>query len=76
MTDTLKVRRIGNSLGITMPKRISDHLRVKEGDTLHVIAEPGAGIRLSPYDPSFQATVKAFARTRAKYRNALRELAK
>lgn len=76
MTDTLKVRRIGNSLGFTIPKRISDHLRVKEGDTLHVIAEPGSGIRLSPFDPSFEATVKAFARTRSKYRKALRELAR
>jgi len=76
MSDKLKVRRIGNSLGVTMPKKISDHLRVKEGDMLHVIAEPGAGIRLSSYDPAFEATVKAFERTRSKYRNALRELAK
>lgn len=76
MTSTLKLRRIGNSLGFIVPKELSDHLRVKEGDTLHVIAEPGAGLRLSLYDPSFEATVKAFERTRSKYRNALRELAK
>lgn len=76
MTAKLRVRRIGNSLGFTMPKAVVDLLRVKEGDELHVVAEPGVGIRLSPYDPSFEATVKAFEGTRAKYRNALRELAK
>lgn len=76
MTIKLRVRRIGNSLGFTMPKAVVDLLRVKEGDDLHVVAEPGVGIRLSPYDPSFEATVNAFEGTRTKYRNALRELAK
>ncbi len=73
---TLTVRKIGNSMGFTMPKSISDHLRVKVGDTLHAVVEPGGGLRVSPYDPEFEATVKAVERTRAKYRNALRELAK
>jgi len=76
MTGTLKLRRIGNSLGFIVPREMSDLLRVKEGDTLHVIADPNGGLRLSLYDPSFESTVKAFERTRDKYRNALRELAK
>lgn len=76
MTGTLTVRKIGNSFGFTVPKALVDHLRVKEGDTLYVVAEPGGGFRVSPYDPAFEATVKALERTRGKYRNALRELAK
>lgn len=72
----LTVRKIGNSLGFTVPKSIADHLRVKVGDTLHAVIEPGGGLRVSAYDPAFEATVKAVERTRAKYRNALRELAK
>lgn len=76
MTSTLRVRRIGNSYGFTMPKAIVDHLRVKEGDALHAVMEPGGGLRVSPYDPAFEATVNALERTRKKYRNALRELAK
>jgi putative addiction module antidote len=76
MTSTLRVRRIGNSYGFTMPKAMVDHLRVKEGDALHAVMEPGGGLRVSPYDPAFEATVKALERTRKKYRNALRELAK
>lgn len=73
---TLTVRKIGNSLGFTVPKSISDHLRVKVGDTLHAVVEPGGGLRVSPYDPEFEVTVKALERTRSKYRNALRALAK
>lgn len=73
---TLTVRKIGNSMGFTVPKSISDHLRVKVGDTLHVVVEPGGGLRIFPYDPKFEATVKALERTRSKYRNALRALAK
>ena len=73
---TLTVRKIGNSMGFTVPKSISDHLRVKVGDTLHAVVEPGGGLRVSPYDPEFEATVKALERTRSKYRNALRALAK
>ena len=75
MTGTLRVRRIGNSLGFTVPKAMADFLRVKEGDALHAVADGGA-IRITPYDPSFEAAVKAFGGTRAKYRNALRTLAK
>jgi len=75
MTGTLRVRRIGNSLGFTVPKAMADLLRVKEGDTLHAVAEGGA-IRITPYDPSFDTAVKAYESTRAKYRNALRALAK
>lgn len=74
MTSTLRVRRIGHSLGFTVPKAMADLLRIKEGDDLHAVAENGA-IRLTPYDPKFEATVKALGRTRGKYRNALRALA-
>lgn len=76
MSTTLKLRKIGNSLGLIVPKEISDLLHVKEGDELHLVAEPGGGVRLTPYDPTFDAAMKAFERTRSKYRNALRELAK
>jgi hypothetical protein len=33
------------------------------------------GVNLTPYDPDFDDAMAAFERTRAKYRNALRELA-
>jgi putative addiction module antidote len=72
---TLKIRRIGNSLGVTLPKEILQKLNVGEGDSLF-ITETADGIQITPYDPDFEAAMQAFGETRKNYRNALRELAK
>lgn len=42
---TLKVRRIGNSLGVVLPKEVLAKLRVGEGDTLSV-SETAEGVAL------------------------------
>ena len=75
MPMTVKLRKIGNSLGIILPKEIADQMRVSEGDTLHIIPDVD-GARLTPFDPDFESAMKAFGRTRKKFRNALRALAK
>lgn len=75
MTVTVKLRKIGNSLGLILPKDVAEHLHVGEGDTLHVLTDAD-GARLTPYDPDFEKSMEAFQRTRRKYRNALRALAK
>jgi putative addiction module antidote len=71
----VKVRKIGNSLGAILPGDVAARLRVKEGDNLSVTETPD-GIQLSPYDPEFEAAMEAFERGRARYRNALRRLAR
>ena len=71
----VKVRKVGNSLGAILPGEVAARLRVKEGDTLSVTETPD-GIQLTPYDPEFESAMKAFERGRARYRNALRKLAK
>ena len=71
----LKVRRIGNSAGVTLPKEALADLKVQEGDTLILTRTPD-GFRVTPYDETFEAGMKAFERTRRKFRNAFRELAK
>ncbi len=71
----LKLRKIGNSLGVTLSKDILDKLQVKEGDTLYVTQTPD-GVELSAYDPEFEAIIKATEEVTCRYRNALRELAK
>ena len=76
MTAPLKLRKTGNSLGLIVPKELSDLLHVKEGDTLHAVIDPQGGVRLTPFDPQFEAAIAAFEQTRRKYRNALKELAK
>jgi len=71
----VKVRKIGNSLGTILPGEVAARMRVKEGDSLSVTETPD-GIQLSLYDPEFEAAMEAFERGRARYRNALRRLAK
>jgi len=75
MAVTVKLRKIGNSLGLILPKDIAARLRLSEGDTLHVIPD-SEGARITPYDPKFEASMAAFERTRRKYRSALHRLAK
>ncbi len=76
MTAQLKLFKIGDSLGLILPKELSDLLHVKEGDTLHAVTDPQGGVRLTPFDPQFEAAIAAFEQTRRKYRKALRALAK
>ncbi len=71
----LKVRRIGNSLGVTLPKEALEKLKVKEGEIIFLTETPD-GFRVTPYDETFEKAMKAFERTHGKFRNAFRELAK
>jgi putative addiction module antidote len=71
----IKIRRIGNSLGATLPRQVLQRLNVSEGETVFLTETP-QGFALTAYDPTFDAAMQAFERTRKKYRNALRALAK
>lgn len=75
MPETSKVRKFGGSLGILLPKSVTDALALQEGDELFISAT-GDGISITPYDPDFAAALedaRAFMRT---HRDAFRELAK
>jgi putative addiction module antidote len=72
---TLKVRRVGNSLGVVLPKEVLAKLRVGEGDELTVIDTPD-GVALQHFDAELQEQIDAARRAMKRYRNALRELAK
>lgn len=71
----LTVRKVGNSLGVTLPAEAARTLRVKEGDRLFLTESPD-GFRLTPYDPEFEATMKIAEGFMSRYKNALRDLAK
>ncbi len=72
---TIKIRKVGNSLGATFPKEVLAKLNVGEGDDLY-ITETADGVHLSPYNPEFAAAMEAFEVVRKQYRDAFRELAK
>jgi antitoxin MazE len=69
------VRRVGNSLGITLPKSILENCHLTEGDELHLIETPD-GVTLSPFDPKFAGWARAYDKVNKRYRNTLRALAK
>jgi len=75
MTVHLKIRQIGNSLGIVLPKEALAHLRVGEGETL-TLTHSQDGVRLTAADPEFDKTMATFESLNRRYRNTLRELAK
>ena len=69
------VRRVGNSLGITLPKTVIDNLHLSEGDELHLV-ETNEGVIITPFNPKFAEWATAYERTNKKYRNTLKALAK
>ena len=75
MTKAIKIRKVGNSHGLTLPKETLTKLRVAEGDTLYVTFTP-EGLLLSPYDPAVAEEVEAFRKSYAAYRDVYHELAK
>lgn len=75
MTIDLKIRKVGNSLGIVLPKEALAHLHVEEGDTL-TLSEAQDGVRLTAANPEFSRTMAVFESLSKRYRNTLRELAK
>ena len=72
---TAKVMKVGNSLGLILPKDVLARLNVTAGDSLFLIEGPG-GYRLTPYDPVFDQKMTKADDIMRRYRNALRELAK
>ena len=72
----LKIRKIGNAVGTIIPKDLAKALNVEEGDVLYAVKDANGGVRLTPYDPAFEAQMEAARKGAKKYRNALRELAK
>ena len=69
------VRRVGNSLGVTLPKTIVENYSLNEGDELHLI-ETREGIMLTPFNPQFAEWAKAYDKANRRYRNTLRALAR
>jgi putative addiction module antidote len=72
---TIKVRKVGNSLGVVLTKELVARLRVTQGDQLFV-QETVDGIQLTPYDPEFGRQMEIAKRVMREDRDALRALSK
>lgn len=74
MARKLKLRAIGNSTGVVLPRELLEKLRVKRGDELMVLETPD-GITLTAYDPEFARQMEVAERIMREDRDLLRKLA-
>ena len=72
----LKLRKVGNSIGVVLPKEALSHLQVEEGDVINVTDAADGTLRVSAHDPEFARQMDAAKNVMRRYRNTLRELAK
>jgi putative addiction module antidote len=72
----LKLRKVGNSVGLVLPKEVLGHLRASEGQEVFLIEGPNNSYRLTSFDPAFREKMEKAEDIMARYRNTLRELAK
>ncbi|MCA9721257.1 MAG: AbrB/MazE/SpoVT family DNA-binding domain-containing protein [Gemmatimonadales bacterium] len=75
MVREITLRKVGGSIGATLPKDMADRLHLEVGDRVLAV-ETDRGILLSPYDPDVEEGLALAAKAAATFRNALRELAK
>lgn len=71
----LKVTRIGNSLGVILPREALAQLNVEAGDQLYLTPSPD-GFRVTPYSADFEAQMSVAKEIMRSDRDILRELAK
>ena len=72
---TLKARSVGNSLGVTLPREVTERLKIKSGDSVYLTESPD-GYRLTPYNPEFARQMSVAEDVMRRYRDALHQLAK
>ena len=70
----LKLRKVGNSLTVTVPVGIAANMKVAEGDVVHLTQLPGGGYRITPYDPDLVAQMQVIEDLSIRYRNTLKAL--
>ena len=73
MSQLLKIRKIGNSLGVTLSDQVKE-LGLKEGDELFVVRTKH-GIELTPFDPDFAEAMDDAREFMRQYPNAMKALA-
>ena len=76
MVINLKIRKVGNSLGVILPKEALSKMNASEGDSLVLTEAPEGGFRVTPNRHGFGEQMQVAEDIARRYRNAFRELAK
>ena len=74
MNTPLKIKKIGNSAGVILPKELLARLRVAPGDTVFVTEAPD-GLRITASDPGFAEKMALAEEIMREDRDILRVLA-
>jgi putative addiction module antidote len=74
MAKSLKLTRVGNSVGVVLPRELLDRLHVAKGDLLYLVETPG-GVELTPYDPEVAEQMEVAEAVMREDRDVLRKLA-
>ena len=72
----LKLRKIGNSVGVILPKEALAHLAIGEGDSVAVTEGPEGTLRMSPSKAEVTRQMEVAQGVMKRYRHTLRELAR
>jgi putative addiction module antidote len=75
MNTTLKIKKIGNSAGIILPKELLEHIDRAIGDDVEVL-KTLRGIELAAPEEHFDAQMRAARDVMMRRKRALSELAK
>jgi putative addiction module antidote len=72
----LKLRKVGNSVGMVLPKEALARLNADDGDALYLTESTDGGFRITATNPEFVRTMQVAEKLSRRYRHALKELAK
>lgn len=72
----LKLRKVGNSLGVVLPKAVLAHLNVCVGDTLLVTEAPDGSLRMGRHKVSVARQRAVVKDVMKRYQRTMRALAK
>lgn len=72
----LQIRKIGNSVGVILPKELLARLNLKEGDKFYPVEQPDGSLKLSPFNPKHARTMEIARQVMHEYRDTFAALAK
>jgi putative addiction module antidote len=72
----IEPKRIGNSTGFIIPRDVVVRLGIDQGKTFYLSETSDGGIRITPYDPDFEESMKLVDDIMDEYKDTLRTLAK
>ncbi len=75
MVATVKLRKQGGSLAVTLPKEVVKELGVRAGEVLNLVQVGPGEFRVTSHDPETVAALKVHDKIMAEYRDAFRALA-